>query len=182
MAANCEDSWQQHDRRPQRSKPLVRLQSCTEDFLKESGLDYTILRLCGFHQAIIGNYAVPILEEKPVWGTNDDTRTAYLDTVDISRMAMAAIRAPGASKASLTLAGPKSWTTSEVRPRARQQSVCLLSFGHVMTPPLFPRGCRYFESEWALFCCHWSRTLVRRRRNAWGDACCAGPLVLGRPG
>lgn len=92
------------------------LQSCTEDFLKESGLDYTILRLCGFHQAIIGNYAVPILEEKPVWGTNDDTRTAYLDTVDISRMVMAAIRAPGASNASLTLAGPKAWTTSEVCP------------------------------------------------------------------
>lgn len=31
-------------------------------------------------QAIIGNYAVPILEEKPVWGTTDETRTAYLDT------------------------------------------------------------------------------------------------------
>ena len=31
-------------------------------------------------QAIIGNYAVPILEEKPVWGTTDQTRTAYLDT------------------------------------------------------------------------------------------------------
>jgi hypothetical protein len=31
-------------------------------------------------QAIIGNYAVPILEEKPVWGTTDLTRTAYLDT------------------------------------------------------------------------------------------------------
>lgn len=59
---------------------------------------------------------MPILEEKPVWGTNDDTRTAYLDTVDISRMVMAAIRAPGASNASLTLAGPKAWTTSEVRP------------------------------------------------------------------
>lgn len=31
-------------------------------------------------QAIIGNYAVPILEEKPVWGTTDQTRTAYMDT------------------------------------------------------------------------------------------------------
>ena len=31
-------------------------------------------------QAIIGNYAVPVLEEKQVWGTSDDTRTAYLDS------------------------------------------------------------------------------------------------------
>jgi hypothetical protein len=31
-------------------------------------------------QAVIGNYAVPILEDKKVWGTNDDSRTAYMDT------------------------------------------------------------------------------------------------------
>lgn len=31
-------------------------------------------------QAVIGNYAVPILEDKPVWGTTDETRTAYLDS------------------------------------------------------------------------------------------------------
>ncbi len=34
----------------------------------------------GVLQAIIGNYAVPVLEEKQVWGTSDDTRTAYLDS------------------------------------------------------------------------------------------------------
>ena len=31
-------------------------------------------------QAIIGNYAVPILEERQVWGTSDETRTAYMDS------------------------------------------------------------------------------------------------------
>lgn len=31
-------------------------------------------------QAIIGNYAVPVLEEKQVWGTSDQTKTAYLDS------------------------------------------------------------------------------------------------------
>jgi hypothetical protein len=45
-----------------------------------------------FVQAIIGNYAVPILEEKQVWGTNDQTRTAYLDTEDVARMTMASLR------------------------------------------------------------------------------------------
>lgn len=40
------------------SVPLMQIKACTEDFLKTSSLDYTILRLCGFHQAIIGNYAV----------------------------------------------------------------------------------------------------------------------------
>lgn len=37
------------------------------------------LPLC-LRQAVIGNYAVPILEDKSVWGTNDDSRTAYMDT------------------------------------------------------------------------------------------------------
>jgi hypothetical protein len=35
---------------------------------------------------------VPILEEKQVWGTNDQTRTAYLDTTDVARMTLAALR------------------------------------------------------------------------------------------
>lgn len=95
--------------------PLMNIKACTEDYLKESGLNYTVMRLCGFHQAIIGNYAVPILEEKPVWGTSDETRTAYLDTVDIARMTMAALRSERAANTSLTLAGPKAWTTNEVR-------------------------------------------------------------------
>ena len=128
--------------------PLRNIKRSTEQFLAESGLNFTVFRLCGFMQvrriaplacaawllcvellrgtfaglatfagqavdgcdvemppafccaaspllfdplllptgplcclqAIIGNYAVPILEEKAVWGTNDETRTAYLDS------------------------------------------------------------------------------------------------------
>lgn len=60
--------------------PLMAIKSATEDFLRSSGVPATILRLCGFHQAVIGNYAVPILEDRQVWGTNDDSKTAYMDT------------------------------------------------------------------------------------------------------
>ena len=60
--------------------PLMLIKSCTEKFLEGSGLDFTIFRLCGFMQAIIGNYAVPILEDRQVWGTSDQTQTAYLDS------------------------------------------------------------------------------------------------------
>jgi len=35
---------------------------------------------------------VPILEDKQVWGTSDDTKTAYLDSQDVARMALAALR------------------------------------------------------------------------------------------
>ena len=43
-------------------------------------------------QAIIGNYAIPILENDQVWSTDDDTRTSYLDSQDVARMTMAALR------------------------------------------------------------------------------------------
>lgn len=58
-------------------------------------------------QAIIGNYAVPILEEKPVWGTADETRTAYMDSRDVARAALAALRSDATVGCTLALAGPK---------------------------------------------------------------------------
>lgn len=43
-------------------------------------------------QAAIGNYAVPILEERTVWGTNDVSRIAYMDSTDVAKLTLAALR------------------------------------------------------------------------------------------
>ena len=97
-----------------REVPLMDLKYCTEQYLAASGLDFTVLRLTGFMQPLISAYAVPILEEQPVWGTSDTTRTAYLDTQDVARMALAALRTDAARGRVLTLSGPKAFTISEV--------------------------------------------------------------------
>lgn len=94
--------------------PLMRIKSATEKYLEKSGLNFTTLRLCGFMQALIGNYAVPILEEKQVWGTTDNTKTAYLDSLDVAKMTLAALRSDATVGKTLTLAGPKAWTVAEV--------------------------------------------------------------------
>ena len=60
--------------------PLMSIKHNTEKFLDQSGLDHTVIRLCGFMQAVISQYAVPILEEKSVYGTDDQTKIAYMDT------------------------------------------------------------------------------------------------------
>lgn len=57
---------------------------------------------------------MPILEESQVWGTDDETRTAYLDTQDVAKMTLAALRNDAAVGKTLTLAGPKSYSTKEV--------------------------------------------------------------------
>ncbi|CAH2076693.1 unnamed protein product [Thlaspi arvense] len=94
--------------------PLMEIKYCTEKFLKESGLNHITIRLCGFMQGLIGQYAVPILEEKSVWGTDAPTRVAYMDTQDIARLTLIALRNEKINGKLLTFAGPRAWTTQEV--------------------------------------------------------------------
>ncbi|KAL3022209.1 hypothetical protein AAZX31_04G001000 [Glycine max] len=94
--------------------PLMEIKFCTEKFLRDSGLNHVIIRLCGFMQGLIGQYAVPILEEKSVWGTDAPTRIAYMDTQDIARLTFIAIRNDKLNGKLLTFAGPRAWTTQEV--------------------------------------------------------------------
>ncbi|CAL5377961.1 unnamed protein product [Camellia sinensis] len=94
--------------------PLMEIKYCTEKFLKDSGINHIIIRLCGFMQGLIGQYAVPILEEKSVWGTDAPTRIAYMDTQDIARLTFIALRNEKINGKLLTFAGPRAWTTQEV--------------------------------------------------------------------
>mmetsp|Transcript_22474 Transcript_22474/g.58611 ORF Transcript_22474/g.58611 Transcript_22474/m.58611 type:complete len:400 (-) Transcript_22474:50-1249(-) len=103
-----------HDCEKHPNVPLMNIKRCTEQYLKESGLNYTILRMCGFMQAVIGNYAVPVLEEQSVWGTSDKTKTAYLDAVDAAKMTLAALRSEETVGRTLTLAGPEAYSVNEV--------------------------------------------------------------------
>lgn len=94
--------------------PLMEIKYCTEKFIKDLGLNHIIIRLCGFMQGLIGQYAVPILEEKSVWGTDAPTRIAYMDTQDIARLTFIALRNEKLNGKLLTFAGPRAWTTQEV--------------------------------------------------------------------
>ena len=49
-----------------------------------------------------------------MWGTDDDTRTAYLDTQDVAKMTLAACRREEAANEVMTLAGPKAYSVAEV--------------------------------------------------------------------
>jgi uncharacterized protein YbjT (DUF2867 family) len=42
--------------------PLMNMKYAVEEYLKASGMNYTVLRLCGFMQPLISGYAVPVLE------------------------------------------------------------------------------------------------------------------------
>ena len=97
--------------------PKVPLMSCKhhiEQYLKHSTIPYTIFRPCGFMQGLIGQYAIPILEEQPVWVTNPPTPIAYINTIDAAEVAVKAIGHEGTLHQSFPLAGPQAWKPREV--------------------------------------------------------------------
>lgn len=89
--------------------PLMDVKHCTEKFLEESGINYTILRPCGFLQGLIGQYAVPILEKQAIWVMGEAAPIAYMNTQDIARFSVRALKVPEANQRSFPLAGTRAW-------------------------------------------------------------------------
>ncbi len=94
--------------------PLMDIKRCTELFLAESGLNYTVLQLCGFMQGLISQYAIPILDERVVWITGESTPIAYMNTQDIAKFAIRALEVPATNKKTFPVVGPKAWTADEI--------------------------------------------------------------------
>ena len=94
--------------------PLMKLKNGIETKLQESGIPYTIFRLTGFYQGLIEQYAIPILENLPIWVTNENTYISYMDTQDIAKFCLKALQIPQAKNQIFFLSGSKSWISSEI--------------------------------------------------------------------
>ncbi len=94
--------------------PLMEIKRCTELFLAESGLKYTILRPCGFMQGLIGQYAIPILDKQAVWITGESSPIAYMDTQDVAKFAVRALEVPETVNQSFPVVGTRAWGAYEI--------------------------------------------------------------------
>ncbi len=94
--------------------PLMEIKRCTEEYLAESGLKYTILRPCGFMQGLISQYAVPILDDQAVWITGQNTPIAFMDTQDAAKFAIRALEVPETEQQRYPLAGVRGWNSEEI--------------------------------------------------------------------
>lgn len=132
--------------------PLMEIKSCTEKFLEESGLNYTIFRPCGFMQGIIGQYAIPILERQSVWVMGEAGPIAYMNSQDIARFAIKALKLPAAEKAVFPLAGPRPWGAYEIIRLCERLSDQTAKVSQM--PPALLRGARriaaFFQWTWDL--------------------------------
>jgi uncharacterized protein YbjT (DUF2867 family) len=94
--------------------PLMEMKQGIEVKLKESEIPYTIFRLSGFYQGLIEQYAIPILENLPIWVTDENTSVAYMDTQDIAKFCLRALQLPETENKTYMLGGPKGWVSSEI--------------------------------------------------------------------
>ena len=94
--------------------PLMKLKSGVETKLKQSQIPYTIFRLTGFYQGLIEQYAIPILENFPIWVTNENTYISYMDTQDIAKFCLRSLQIPKTINQTFFLSGSKGWVSSEI--------------------------------------------------------------------
>ena len=97
-----------------RKIPLMDIKYCTEELLVSSSLDYTILQGVAFMQGVIGQFAIPILNNEPVWISGNPTDIAYMNTQDIARFAVSALDRPQTIKGRFPIVGPKAWSAKEL--------------------------------------------------------------------
>lgn len=94
--------------------PLMDIKCCTEKFLASTDLNYTILKPCGFFQNLIGEYAIPILENQTIWIGGESSPIAYMNTQDIAKFAVRALTVKATERQAFAIAGPKAWQPSEI--------------------------------------------------------------------
>jgi uncharacterized protein YbjT (DUF2867 family) len=94
--------------------PLMKVKNGIEIKLKESSIPYTIFRLTGFYQGLIEQYAIPILENLPIWVTNESTYISYMDTQDIAKFCLRSLQIPQTENQTFLLNNSKEWLSSEI--------------------------------------------------------------------
>ena len=94
--------------------PLMRVKYGIEKKLQESEIPFTIFRLTGFYQGLIEQYAIPILENLPIWVTNENTYISYMDTQDIAKFSLRSLQIPQTVNETFFLSGLKGWVSSEI--------------------------------------------------------------------
>jgi uncharacterized protein YbjT (DUF2867 family) len=132
--------------------PLMDIKRCTELFLAESGLNYTILKPCGFLQGLIGQYAIPILERQAVWVMGETVPIAYMDTQDIAKFAVRALQVPETADRSFPVVGSRAWGPYEIirlceRLSGKEAKVTRMPIGLLRTTR---RMTRFFQWGWNL--------------------------------
>jgi uncharacterized protein YbjT (DUF2867 family) len=94
--------------------PLMKLKSKFEFVLQNSSVPYTIFQVSGFFQGLIGQYALPILEQQPIYVTKEALPVSYIDTADIAKFCLRSLSVPETENAVFKLGGSKAFLSTDL--------------------------------------------------------------------
>ena len=97
-----------------RSIPLMQAKIKIEEYLKESNMPYTIFKMAGFYQALISQYAIPILDKQPIWITKESVNISYIDTQDAASICLKSLLIKDTENQTFFLGTLKAWRSKDI--------------------------------------------------------------------
>lgn len=94
--------------------PLMKRKADIEAILKSSAIPYTIFQCAAFYQALINQYAIPLLEGKTIWTTNESVPIFYMNTQDAARICIKSLGLKSAQNKTFLLEGSKGWNSISI--------------------------------------------------------------------
>lgn len=134
---------------------LMQQKANIEKVLSSSGVPYTIFKCTGFYQALISQYAIPILEGKSIWKTTESIKMSYIDTQDLAKFCIKSLSLKNTENKSFSLGGPKAWDSEEII------SLCEKLSGQKAKVKMIPLGLLNIFRQVTLFF-EWTYQISRR--------------------
>lgn len=93
---------------------LMKMKYGIEKLLKNSGIPFTIFKYAGFFQALINQYAIPILEQKPILTTLESPTISYIDTQDAAFFCIKSLSLKETKNKVFSTGSSQAWKSNEI--------------------------------------------------------------------
>ena len=93
---------------------LMKMKYRIEHCLEHSGMPFTIFKYAGFFQGLIYQYAIPILEQKPIIITLESPTISYIDTQDAAFLCIKSLSIKEASNKIFATGSSQAWKSDEI--------------------------------------------------------------------
>lgn len=93
---------------------LMQMKSRIEKFIKTSTIPFTIFKYAGFFQGLIYQYAIPILEQKPIITTLESPTISYIDTQDAAFFCIKSLSIKETKNKIFAAGSSQAWRSDEI--------------------------------------------------------------------
>nr|YP_010185311.1 hypothetical protein Ycf39 [Ishige okamurae]QVJ99655.1 hypothetical protein Ycf39 [Ishige okamurae]WAM64091.1 hypothetical protein [Ishige okamurae] len=93
---------------------LMQMKYSIEKAITTSGLPFIIFKCAGFFQALISQYAIPVLEQKPIITTSESPKISYIDSQDAAFFCVKSLSIKEAANKIFSIGSRQAWQSEEI--------------------------------------------------------------------